>query len=148
MGTWTAGPQHLKNLQKWKQYLISRYHIIGDLDCWAPASYKVAKVKKISNITISHNRPLGLGPSILQSCKSEEEKNTAKNCKCCPGHSLAVIFYFQNIYFNFCTFELNHPKQSHPNVGCSCAFLKHSWSCKNFKLYVHCICGVSLRPKT
>ena len=47
--------------------------VIGDLDCWAPASYKVVKVKKISNITISHNRPLGLGPSILQSCKSEKK---------------------------------------------------------------------------
>ena len=36
------------------------HFVIGDLDCWAPASYKVAKVKKISNITISHNRLLGL----------------------------------------------------------------------------------------
>ena len=48
------------------------HFVIGDLDCWAPASYKVAKVKTVSNITILHNRLLGLlGPSILQSCKSE-----------------------------------------------------------------------------
>ena len=54
------------------------HFVIGDLDCWAPASYKVAKVKTVSNITISHNRLLGLGPSILQSCKSEEEKKPQK----------------------------------------------------------------------
>ena len=33
--------------------------------------------------------------------------------------------------------KLNHPKRSHPNVCTSCAFSNHSWSWKNFKLYVH-----------
>ena len=74
--------------------------------------------------------------------------------ECQNGCSVKTdAFIFQSKYFRChvvqeidCSINLNHPKRRHPNVYCACAFSKYSRSSKEFKLYVHCICGASVRP--